>query len=435
MNLILKNGRLFDPARGVDQSGDVVLQDGRIRGLGPDIAAAGPGVLDCRGCIVAPGFIDLHVHLREPGFTYKETIASGTRAAAAGGFTAVCAMPNTEPVNDNAGETTYLRQRALESGLARVYPVGAITAASAGEHLAGLGAMHAAGAVAFSDDGRPVMNAQILRRALEYASMLGVPVIEHAEDLHLSAGGSMHAGAVALRLGLRGITSASEAAMVARDLLLAEETGAHLHIAHVSTAASVRLLREAKARGVRVTAEVTPHHCTLCDEDLVPYDTNFKMNPPLRSAADREAVIAALADGTLDAFATDHAPHAAHEKQQEFDRAPFGIIGLETALPLGLRLVTQGRLTLARLVDALSSAPARAFGLPAGALEPGAIADLTVFDPEAEWVYDPAQGASLSRNSPFARWKLRGQAVYTIVGGRVVYARIDRRGTPLGCAE
>lgn len=422
MNLILRNGRLFDPAQGLDQTGDVVVQGDRIRDLGADIAASGPGVLDCTGLIIAPGFIDLHVHLREPGFAYKETIASGTRAAAAGGFTAVCAMPNTNPVNDDAGGTAYLLQRARESGHARVHPIGAITAGSEGERLAGLGAMREAGAVAFSDDGKPVMNAQILRRALEYASMLGVAVIEHAEDLHLSAGGSMHAGAVALRLGLRGISGASEATMVARDLLLAEETGAHIHIAHVSTEASVRLLREAKARGVRVTAEVTPHHCTLCDEDATPYDTNFKMNPPLRTAADRAAVIAGLADGTLDAFATDHAPHAAHEKLQEFDRAPFGIIGLETALPLGLRLVEAGQLSLARLVDALTGAPARAFGLPGGTLAGGSLADITVFDPAADWTYDPAQGASLSRNSPFAGWKLRGKAVYTIVGGRVVYS-------------
>ena len=421
MTLILKNGRLFDPARGLDQIGDLVLEDGRIRQLGPDIAAASPGVLDCQGLVVAPGFIDLHVHLRQPGFEYKETIETGTRAAAAGGFTAVCAMPNTRPVNDNAGATAFLIERARVLGHARVYPIGAITEASQGERLAALGAMREAGAVGFSDDGRPVMNAQVLRRALEYALMDDLPVIEHAEDLHLSAGGAMHAGAVALRLGVRGISSASESTLVARDLLLAEETGAHIHIAHLSTAASVRLLREAKARGVRATAEVTPHHLTLCDEDMVPYDANFKMNPPLRSAADREAVIAGLADGTLDAIATDHAPHAAHEKQQEFDRAPFGIIGLETALPLALRLVAAGRLTLARVVDALSSAPARIFHLPGACLEPGAVADITVFDPNREWVYDPAQGRSKSRNSPFAGQTLRGRAVYTIVGGRLVY--------------
>jgi dihydroorotase len=423
MNLILKNGRLFDPSQNLDQTGDLIIQDDRIRGLGPELGAAGPGVLDCSGCLIVPGLIDLHVHLREPGFAYKETIATGTRAAAAGGFTAVCAMPNTNPVNDSAGATAYLAQRARELGHARVYPIGAITAGSQGEHLAALGAMREAGAVGFSDDGRPVMNAQILRRALEYASMLGAPVIEHAEDLHLSAGGSMHAGAVALRLGLRGISSASEAAMVARDLLLAEESGAHIHIAHLSTAASVRLLREAKARGVRASAEVTPHHLTLCDEDLVPYDTNYKMNPPLRSAADRAAVREALAEGTIDAIATDHAPHAPHEKQQEFDRAPFGILGLETALPLGLRLVGEGRLTLARLVDALSCAPARIFHLPGGSLAAGALADVTVFDPAETWTYEAAHGASLSRNSPFDGWKMQGRAVYTIVGGRVVYSR------------
>jgi len=421
MTLILKGGRLFDPARNLDQIGDLVVEDDRIRSLGPDIAVAGPGVLDCAGLVIAPGFIDLHVHLREPGFEYKETIETGTQAAAAGGFTAVCAMPNTNPVNDNAGATAYLLQRARELGHARVYPVGAITEGSKGERLAALGAMCQAGAVAFSDDGRPVMNAQMLRRALEYASMFDRPVVEHAEDLHLAANGSMHAGPTALRLGLRGISSASEATMVARDLLLAEETGAHIHIAHLSTAASVRLLRDAKARGVRASAEVTPHHLTLCDEDMVAYDANFKMNPPLRSAADREAVIAGLADGTLDAIATDHAPHAPHEKQQEFDRAPFGILGLETALPLALRLVASGRLSLARMVDALSSAPARLFHLPGARLEPGAPADLTVFDPNREWIYDPAQALSKSRNSPFAGWRLRGRAVYTIVGGRLVW--------------
>lgn len=421
MNLILKNGRLFDPSRGLDQVGDLVVQDDRIRDLGPEIAATGPGVLDCSGLTIVPGLIDLHVHLREPGFEYKETIETGTRAAAAGGFTAVCAMPNTNPVNDNAGATAFLLQRARELGHARVYPIGAITEGSRGEKLAGLGAMRQAGAVGFSDDGRPVMNAQMLRRALEYASMFGVPVIEHAEDLQLSAGGSMHAGARALQLGLRGISAASEAAMVARDLLLAEESGGHIHIAHLSTAASVRLLREARARGVNATAEATPHHLVLCDEDLVAYDTNFKMNPPLRSQVDREALVEAVADGTVDAIATDHAPHAGHEKQQEFDKAPFGIIGLETALPLTLRLVEQGRLSLARAVDALSCAPARIFGLPGGRLEPGAPADITVFDPKAEWICDPVQSLSKSRNTPFAGWRLRGRAIYTIVGGRPVW--------------
>lgn len=427
MNVILKNGRLFDPELGLDQIGDVVLQENRVRDVGPDIAASGPGVLDCTGLVIAPGFIDLHVHLREPGFEYKETIETGTRAAAAGGFTAVCAMPNTQPVNDNAGATEFVARRSRELGHARVYPVGAITERSQGERLAAIGAMRQAGAVGFSDDGRPVMNAQILRRALEYASMYGVPVIEHAEDLNLSAGGSMHAGARSLQLGIRGISSASEAAMVARDILLAEESGAHIHIAHLSTAASVRLVRDAKARGVRVTAEVTPHHLTLCDDDIVAYDTNFKMNPPLRAAADREAVIVALADGTIDAIATDHAPHAPHEKQQEFNRAPFGVIGLETALPLTLRLVETGRLSLARAVDALSTAPARIFGLRGGHLAPGALADLTVFDPNREWTCDPAHSFSKSRNTPFGGWRFRGSAVYTIVGGRLVFNATSTR--------
>lgn len=421
MNLILKNGRLLDPATGRDEIGDIVLQDDRIRDLGQGIAVSGPGTLDCTGLIIAPGFIDIHVHLREPGFEYKETIETGTHSAVAGGFTSVCAMPNTRPVNDNAGTTSFLVQRAKELGYARVYPIGAITEGSKGERMAGLGEMHRAGAVGFSDDGRPVMNAQIMRRAMEYASMFDLPIIEHAEDLNLSAGGAMHEGAYSLRLGLRGISAASEEVIVARDLLLAEQTGASIHIAHLSTAGAVRLVREAKARGIRVTAEVTPHHFTLIDEDVVQYDTNFKMNPPLRSRDDREAVIEGLADGTIDVIATDHAPHAAHEKQQEFAKAPFGIIGLETALPLSLRLVEQGRLSLQRMIDALSCRPAQIMKLPGGRLEAGAVADLTVFDPQRAWVCDPAQLHSKSRNTPFAGWNFTGQTVYTIVGGRVVY--------------
>lgn len=421
MNLILKNGRLLDPATGRDEIGDVVLQDDRIRDLGPGIAVSGPGTLDCTGLIIAPGFIDIHVHLREPGFEYKETIETGTHSAVAGGFTSVCAMPNTRPVNDNAGTTSFLVQRAKELGYARVYPIGAITEGSKGERMAGLGEMHRAGAVGFSDDGRPVMNAQIMRRAMEYASMFGLPIIEHAEDLNLSAGGAMHEGEYSLRLGLRGISAASEEVIVARDLLLAEQTGASIHIAHLSTAGAVRLVRDAKARGIRVTAEVTPHHFTLIDEDVVQYDPNFKMNPPLRSSADREAVIEGLADGTIDVIATDHAPHAAHEKQQEFARAPFGIIGLETALPLSLRLVEQDRMSLHRMIEALSCRPAQIMKLPGGRLEAGTIADLTVFDPRRTWVCDPAQMHSKSRNTPFTGWNFTGQTVYTIVGGRVVF--------------
>jgi len=421
MNLILKNGRLLDPATGRDEIGDIVLQDDRIRDLGPGIAASGPGTLDCTGLIIAPGFIDVHVHLREPGFEYKETIETGTHSAVAGGFTSVCAMPNTRPVNDNAGTTSFLVQRARELGYARVYPIGAITEGSKGERLAGLGEMHRAGAVGFSDDGRPVMNAQIMRRAMEYASMFQMPIIEHAEDLNLSAGGSMHEGEYSLRLGLRGISAASEEVIVARDLLLAEQTGARIHIAHLSTAGAVRLVREAKARGIQVTAEVTPHHFTLIDEDVVHYDPNFKMNPPLRGRADREAVIEGLADGTIDVIATDHAPHAAHEKQQEFAKAPFGIIGLETALPLSLRLVEQGRMSLQRMIDALSCRPARIMNLPGGRLESGAVADITVFDPKLSWSCDPAQLRSKSRNTPFAGWTFTGKAIYTIVAGRVVF--------------
>ncbi|MGH9506145.1 MAG: dihydroorotase [Terriglobales bacterium] len=422
MNLILRGGRLLDPGAGRDETGDLVAQEGKIRDLGPGIAADGPGVVDCTGLIVCPGFVDLHAHLREPGQEYKEDIESGTRAAVAGGFTAVCAMPNTQPVNDGAGTTAYLIQRAQEIGAARVYPVGAITQGSRGESLAAIGAMRRAGAVALSDDGRPVMNGQILRRAMEYATRFELPVVEHAEDLQLSAGGVMHEGQAALRLGLRGMSAESEAAMVARDILLAERTGARLHIAHVSTAASVRLIAAGKARGVRVTAEVTPHHLTLTDADIRGYDANFKMNPPLRSAADREALIAALADGTIDAVATDHAPHAPHEKEQEFSRAPFGIIGLETALPLVLRLVAAGRLSLPRAIAVLTSGPAQCFSLPGGSLASGAPADITVFDPAENWVCDPALLRSKSRNTPFAGQTMTGRVRHTIVAGRVVYS-------------
>ncbi len=421
MSLILKNGRLIDPASGRDEIGDVVIHEDRIREAGSGIAAEGPGVLDCTGLVIAPGFIDLHTHLREPGQEYKEDIASGTQAAVAGGFTAICAMPNTQPVNDHAGGTAYLILRARELGRARVFPIGAITAGSQGERLAEIGSMRAAGAVAISDDGHPVSNGQRLRRAMEYAGRFQMPVIEHCEDLQLSAGGVMHEGPTSYRLGLPGISAASEAAMVSRDLLLAEQTGAHLHIAHISTAASVNLLREAKRRGVRATAEVTPHHFTLCDEDIRDYEANFKMNPPLRSRADREALIQALAEGVIEAIATDHAPHAAHEKQQEFTRAPFGIIGLETALPLALALVRAGRLSLMRMVEAFTSSPASVLGHPPVRLAFGSLADLTVFDPNRKWICRPETLHSKSRNTPFLGWELQGRAIFTIVGGRLVY--------------
>ncbi len=426
MSLILKNGRLIDPGTGRDEIGDVVIHDDRIREAAAGIAAEGPVVIDCTGLVIAPGFIDLHTHLREPGQEYKEDIASGTQAAVAGGFTAICAMPNTQPVNDHAGGTAYLIQRAHELGRARVFPIGAITAGSQGERLAEIGSMRTAGAVAISDDGHPVSNGQRLRRALEYASRFQMPVIEHCEDLLLSAGGVMHEGATSYRLGLPGISAVSEAAMVSRDLLLAEQTGAHLHIAHISTALSVQLLREAKRRGVRATAEVTPHHFPLCDEDIRDYDANFKMNPPLRSRADREALIQALAEGVIDAIATDHAPHAAHEKQQEFTRAPFGIIGLETALPLALALVRAGRLSLMRMVEAFTNAPAAILGHEAVRLATGSLADLTVFDPNRKWICRPETLHSKSRNTPFIGWELQGRAVYTIVGGRLVYQLLQQ---------
>ncbi|HEX6938289.1 MAG TPA: dihydroorotase [Longimicrobiales bacterium] len=421
--LLLRGGRVIDPSQGLDDVRDVLLADGVVVGIDRNVAPPdGTEVLDVSGLVVAPGFIDVHVHLREPGGEHKETIASGARAAAAGGFTAVCAMPNTDPPIDDPASVGFVAAEGARVGAARVYPVGAVSIGLNGERLTEVGEMVDAGAVAITDDGRPVADAGLMRLALEYAQTFGIPVASHCEERSLSRGGSMNEGLVSTRLGLGGIPNAAEDVMIARDLILAELTGGRLHIQHVSTRRGVAMIRAAKERGVAVTAEATPHHFTLTDEAVDRYRTDAKMNPPLRTAADREAVRQGIADGTLDVIATDHAPHHYDEKEQAFDEAPFGIVGLETALGLAVtELVEPGVIDLARLVERMSCAPARAFRLPGGTLRTGSPADVTVFDPTEEWTVDPEAFVSKSRNTPFAGWTLRGRAVYTIVGGRIVW--------------
>ena len=386
-------------------------------------------MIQASGQLVLPGFVDLHVHFREPGFEYKETIQSGTEAAVAGGFTTVCAMPNTNPVNDNQAVTEFMLERARAAGNAHLYPIGAITKRSEGKELAEIGDLRRAGCVAISDDGKPVMNSLVMRRAMEYARAFDVPVVDHCEDLHLSEGGCMNEGVISTELGLPGIPSAAEDVMVARNVSLAELTGARLHLAHISTAGSVRMVREAKARGLKVTAEACPHHFTLTEETTRGYNTHAKMNPPLRTSQDVQAIKDGLRDGTIDVIATDHAPHATQEKQQEFTEAPFGIVGLETALSLTLALVEEGVLTLESAVDKLATAPAKAFSLNAGTLAVGAPADVAIVDPNLEWEVDPSRFRSKSRNTPFAGWKVKGRVTKTIVSGRVVY-ELDRPGRP-----
>jgi len=422
VSLLVKNGRVIDPANGVDGAQDVLIAGEKVERVGKNLQApAGAEVLDARGKIVCPGFIDIHVHLREPGHEYKETVATGTRAAAAGGFTAVACMANTSPVNDNRSVTDYIRAKAREDGAVRVYPIGAVTRGLRGEELAELAELAEAGCVAFSDDGQSVMNAGLYRRAMEYVLPFGVPVISHAEDTTLGNRWTMNEGVVSTELGLPGAPGTAEDVMVARDILLAELTGAHVHIAHLSTAGAVRLVRDGKARGVRVTAEVTPHHLLLTEEAVRTFDPNTKMAPPLRTKRDTEALIEALADGTIDCIATDHAPHALAEKEGEFDHAAFGVVGLETAVGLLLdRLVRPGLLPLATLVSRLSRDPARLLNLPGGSLAPGALADVTILDPEAAWTIDPARFRSKSRNTPFGGFALTGGPWMTIVGGAVV---------------
>lgn len=425
MKLVILNGTVIDPANSLNTPRDVLIEDGVIR------AVEKPGTfrkteaesIDATGLIVAPGFIDIHVHLREPGQEYKETVLTGTQSAVAGGFTAVACMANTNPVNDNGAVTRYIIERAREANLARVFPIGALSKGLKGEELASLGEMVDAGAVAISDDGRPVMNANLMRRALEYCSMLNVPISVHEEDLHLAGGGVMNEGPTAVRLGLCGIPNAAEDVMIARDITLARLTGGRVHIAHLSTRGAVTLVRQAKAEGLPVTAEAAPHHFTLTEEAVNGYNTNAKMAPPLRLTDDVEAVKAGLQDGTIDAIATDHAPHHRDEKEVEFDSAANGIVGLETALPLTLRLVDTGILSLTEAVRKLTVNPARIFGLPYGTLTVGVPADVVIFAPTRPWRVDATKLQSKSKNSPFDGWELKGQVILTMVGGKVVYDR------------
>jgi len=421
MTVVIRHGRVIDPGR-INGQADVLIQDGTIAQVGKGLAVPpGATVMDASGKWVLPGFVDLHVHLREPGFEYKETIQTGTSAAVAGGFTSVCCMPNTSPVNDNQSVTEFILDKARAAGLAHVFPIGAITKGSEGKELAEFGELKDAGCVAVSDDGKPVMNGMVMRRALEYARAFALTVVDHCECLHLSEGGCMHEGLVATELGLHGVPAAAEDVMVARNLALAELTGGRLHLAHLSTAGSVRMVREAKARGVKITSEACPHHFLLTVEAVREFNTNAKMNPPLRSRKDVDAIKEGLKDGTIDAIATDHAPHADFEKQREFDYAPFGVVGLETAWGLALTLVDEGTLSVEQVVALLTVQPARAFGLPKGTLAVGADADVTIVDPEAQWVVEPERFRSKGRNTPFAGWKLKGRVVTTIVSGRVVY--------------
>jgi dihydroorotase len=421
----IRGGRVLDPASGRDAVLDVLIEDGRIAAVGDDLAPVGAERIDASGCWVAPGFVDLHTHLREPGQEYKEDIASGGRAAAAGGFSAVACMANTNPVNDDPSVTDYILDRARQEAPVRVYPVAAATQRLAGRVMNEVVALAAAGAAAFSDDGHTIMDAGVMRRVLEYSRLVSAPVIVHAEDRTLVGEGVLNEGPVATRLGLPGNPGIAEAACVARDLMLAELTGAHLHVGHVSTAAAVELIRAARARGVHVTAEVTPHHLTLTHEACLGYDTNTKMAPPLRSAADVRACREGLVDGTLDAVATDHAPHAVHEKEVDFAEAPNGILGLETAVPVVLELVRSGELSPLEWVQRMSTNPARILKRQGGRLAPGLPADVVVIDPERRWTYDPAKGFSKSRNSPWAGREMCGRAVITLVEGRMVY-HVDR---------
>lgn len=426
--IAIHGGQVIDPWHRVGMA-DLLLDQGVIVAVGSGLTTLAPGQalesIDARGLWVLPGFVDLHVHLREPGFEYKETIATGTAAAVAGGFTTLCCMPNTKPVNDDIAVTGWIIERTKATASAHVYPIGAITLGSAGRELADFRALKQAGCVALSDDGRPVMGEEIMRRAMQSAAELDLPIIDHCEDTMASGCGCMNEGPVSRAMGWRGMPGDAEYRMIARDIRLATETGARLHIAHLSTADGVEMVRKAKMDGVRITAEVSPHHFTLTDDAVSRYGANAKMNPPLRSERDRAAVIEGLVDGTIDAIATDHAPHAEYEKQWGLDQAPFGVVGLETALGLTLGLVQQGRLTLQRAMTCLTSAPAAVLGLPRGTLEPGAAADVTLIDPDAFWTVDPERFRSKSRNTPFAGRVLKGQVVRTLVAGRTVYQGPD----------
>lgn len=422
MKLLLKNGRVVDPGAGIDERLDVLVEDGKVSALTRNILADGAETVDVEGLVVCPGFIDMHVHLREPGQEWKETIASGTRSAASGGFTAVACMPNTVPVNDSRSVTEFILAQAAAGGVVGVHPIGCVTKGQEGKELAEMEDMLDAGACAFSDDGKPVLSGLIMRRALEYSRTFDVPIIDHCEDPAIVGGGVMNEGAVSTRLGLRGWPAAGEDVMVQRDLILAEDTGGHVHIAHMSTARSAEFVRQAKRREVPATCEVTPHHLLLSDAAVGEYDTDAKMNPPLRTEGDLEGLLRALADGTVDAIATDHAPHHVDEKQVEFSQAPFGIVGLETAVALCLdRLVHRGIIDLARMVELFTVGPARILRLDRGRLAQGSDADISVLDLDKRTTVDSGRFASLSRNTPFGGWELRGAPVITVVGGKIVH--------------
>jgi dihydroorotase len=432
MKRLLKGGRVVDPVNGIDGVRDILIDGERIARVATNLPADGATVVEIPdGLVICPGFIDMHVHLREPGQEHKETVATGTASAVAGGFTAVACMPNTNPVNDNANVTTYILDKAREANLARVYPIGAVSRGSMGELLADIADLRNAGCVAITDDGHPVKTAILLRRALEYAGMFGMPVIEHCEDPSLKGDAVAHEGYYAASLGLRGMPGACEALGVERGALLAELTGSAFHVAHMSARASLRAVRKAKEAGLRVTCEVAPHHFTLTDEALatpVAYDTNTKMNPPLREAADRDAMLEGISNGSVDAIATDHAPHHYDEKQVEYDRAPFGIVGLETAVPLALdRLVHAGRVRLSRMVELLSVNPARILNVPGGTLSEGAPADITIIAPDLKVKIEAAKLRSRSKNTPFDGWELRGGVAATLVGGRPLYVNAETR--------
>jgi len=421
--ILLSGGQLIDPSANLDDKGDVLIVDGKLESIGGNISRPDEcDVVDCAGMIVSPGFIDVHCHLREPGREDVETIATGARAAAAGGFTAVCAMPNTDPVTDNQAAVGFVMRQGAKANAARVYPIGAISLGQHGKALAEFGEMVGAGAVAVSDDGKPVVSAQLMRTALEYARTFRIPVIDHCEEPTLAAGGAMNEGIVSARLGLRGIPAEAEEIMVIRDILLARRTGGHVHLAHMSTKGSVELIRWGKERGINVSAEVCPHHLSLTEDRVGAYDTNAKMNPPLRTAADVAALQEAVKDGTIDLVATDHAPHHYDEKEREFADAPNGIVGLETALAVIVtNLVETGILSYSQMVDRMACTPARLFNLPGGSLRRGTVADVTVFNPAESWSVDPSTFLSKGRNTPYAGMRLRGKAVCTIVAGQIVY--------------
>ena len=421
--ILIKGGRVISPAQQLDDTCDVLIEKGKIAAIGKDLDAQGAEIIDADGKIVTPGLVDIHVHLRDPGLEYKEDIASGTLSAVTGGFTSIACMPNTKPVNDNQSVTKYILNKVKEEGHCRVFPIASISKGLQGESMTEMGELKGLGVYGVSDDGKPVSNAQLMRRAMEYAKPFGITIVTHAEDLELVGSGVMNEGPVSTELGLKGIPWVAEDAATAREIMLAEFTGAHLHVAHVSTKGSIDLVRQAKKRGVNVTCEATPHHFTLTDEAVRGYNTNAKMNPPLRSAEDREAVRQGIADGTVDAIATDHAPHHIDEKNVEFNIAMNGIVGLETALPLSLQLVEDGLIDLPKAVALLTCGPAAALGIPAGQLEEGGVADVTVIDPELEWTVDAQKLVSKSKNTPFDGWKMKGVALCTIVGGKIAYRR------------